>query len=603
MSATLQECHAVSCRRPAAFTTRTRPAWCDEHIDEILNRGGLEPLEPFSKPTAWRLTRCTACGCEAHYRFDYTLEQNQVGQTTCRACFYRTWALAARAAQGPFAQAEGVAEEEARAHADAHGYIYLEALTSPSLVHDPHRVECRYCGRVRAARLGDIGFGCSCQSNPRRSAQTSNVSGPRGGDLLKDCGQPVLDWWDDDRNDVATWDTATVRARRKAHWRCPACGGRFVAQINEMVGSPQCPDCMSKRREIHEAELDRYRTTPVSAVPELLEAWADDGDPSTTMVAADNSLRRFRCTKGHNPRLTILSFLRQGCPVCRGAATRAKRLDAVHADPEAHGMNAEIAGQWHPQANGRVRLETVSAHSRRTFWWREPSCGHEWQQTPADREKGQRLRCPECRTILDSLGYHYPKLTAEWSPNNPLTAWQVRPSAGTAFIPVWTCATKPNHEWRAALASRSAGSGCPECREHGKSKVELLHLEATERMFGNAASGRAIRSDAFQRQDRWLVDIITTLSRSVELIIEYDGAYWHSDKTEVDTEKSLDLLAAGYWVARLREFPLPGLPVQHERYQEFVVHSAAPDSDRTLKKVSAWLARKSVIALPSNSTD
>jgi hypothetical protein len=52
-------------------------------------------------------------------------------------------------------------------------------------------------------------------------------------------------------------------------------------------------------------------------------------------------------------------------------------------------------------------------------WRKSWECGHEWQAAPAEREKGQRLRCPECRTILDSPAYHFPEIADEWSPENP----------------------------------------------------------------------------------------------------------------------------------------------------------------------------------------
>jgi ssDNA-binding Zn-finger/Zn-ribbon topoisomerase 1 len=414
------------------------------------------------------------------------------------------------------------------------------------------------------------------------------VSGPRRKELLKDSGPPVLAWWDHERNDTATWETVTVRARREAHWRCPDCDLRFTARIDDMVTVRECPDCEPRHRAERQAELDRYKDLTIADVPELLAAWADDADPSRVMVVGGPQLQRFRCSEGHHPRLTPYSFLRSGCPSCRGNATRTARLDAVAADPAAHGLNPEIASQWHPTKNARIRLETISPGSRRLLWWREPSCGHEWQQTPADREKGQRLRCPQCRTILDSLGYHYPELAAEWSPANPLSAWQVRPSGQTAFTPVWVCANQPGHTWQATLSSRAAGSGCPECREAGKSRVELAHHAAAQRLFGNAASGRAVRSEAFARRARWLVDIVIELPSGEQVAVEYDGAYWHADKVAVDTEKSTDLLAAGFWVARLREHPLPPLPVVHDRYREFVVHSSAPDAEATMAQVHQW---------------
>lgn len=77
--------------------------------------------------------------------------------------------------------------------------------------------------------------------------------------------------------------------------------------------------------------------------------------------------------------------------------------------------------QWHPTRNGSVKLAQVSPQSRRLTWWRNPRCGHEWQATPRERDKYQRLRCPECEMVLDSLGYLYPELATEWAPENSTT--------------------------------------------------------------------------------------------------------------------------------------------------------------------------------------
>ena len=67
----VKQCSWDGCTAMAAYGTRTKPAWCDEHITAILRQGGLLPLEPFVSPQAYRLTRCLTCGCEAHYRFEY----------------------------------------------------------------------------------------------------------------------------------------------------------------------------------------------------------------------------------------------------------------------------------------------------------------------------------------------------------------------------------------------------------------------------------------------------------------------------------------------------------------------------------------------------
>ncbi|MEU0687355.1 zinc-ribbon domain-containing protein [Streptomyces uncialis] len=584
----VQLCSEPDCSQPTAYRTRSRPAWCDAHITAILRQGLLEPLEAFVKPTTWRLTRCLACACEAHYRFEYTLEKNTIGEATCRACYWRRWADESRRLQGVYADMTPVSAAQAREHAENKGYDYLGPLTEPSLIDDPHHVRCRYCERLSADRMGDISFGCRCQTNPRRAQRTTRATGPKQRDLFKDSGLPAVDWWDHETNETAAWDTVTAKGRREVSWCCPDCGLRFAKRVLDMADIPQCPECEPMRRAAWQAEYERYMATPVADVPELLAAWADDADPRTVTVVGSGPLSRFRCPQGHHPRLSPHTYLRSGCPSCRGLDTRDERLAGVQADPASFGIGEEMASQWHPTRNGTLKLATVSPGSRKSVWWLDPNCGHEWQDTPAQRDKGQRRRCPTCRTVLDSLAHHFSDLAAEWSAANPVSAWHVRPNGRTSFIPAWVCATNLEHVWHAALTSRVNGSGCPECREHGKSQVELDHHAAAERAFGRAASGQSIRHQAFIRRGNWLVDITVETNTGERLAVEYDGAYWHADKAELDTEKSLDLLAAGYLVARLREYPLVPLPINDPGYAEFVVHSTAPTPDATIERVKQW---------------
>ncbi|MGW0042215.1 exonuclease domain-containing protein [Rhodococcus sp. NPDC003348] len=158
---TTQACSADGCTNTAAFKTRTKPTWCEQHIIEQQHLGGLTPLEPFTRPDDWQLTECLTCTVQAHYRFVYTLDKNKYGEATCRACYWRQWAAESGRAQGPWAREEPVPYEKAKAHAEEHGFEYLGPLTAPSLPDDPHRTRCRRCGRISAERLGDISFGCS----------------------------------------------------------------------------------------------------------------------------------------------------------------------------------------------------------------------------------------------------------------------------------------------------------------------------------------------------------------------------------------------------------------------------------------------------------
>jgi hypothetical protein len=158
-----QPCSVDGCRRVAAFRTRSKPTWCDDHIAEIHRRGGIKALEGFTHPDDWQLSECLVCTVRAHYRLNYTLEKNRFSEPTCRACYWRGWAAGARAMQGTWAHVDPVPYDEAKAFAEEHGFDYLGPLTSPSLPDDPHHTQCRRCNKISAERLGDISFGCTCR--------------------------------------------------------------------------------------------------------------------------------------------------------------------------------------------------------------------------------------------------------------------------------------------------------------------------------------------------------------------------------------------------------------------------------------------------------
>jgi hypothetical protein len=316
----LQPCSTEGCARPAAFRTRSRPSWCEACLAQIHWNAGLRGIDPPQKYGVYRLTECIVCGVQAHYLLEYVLDRNRSGERTCRACFWRQWAAQSRGLAPGFGLSV-VPEEKARSIAHDNGYEYLRPLTTPSLPDDPHLVRCRSsCGRISAQRLADIGWGCPCSRNQRTSQASS---GPPRKITLAESDSPAMAWWDHARNDAELLATLTPKARREVAWVCPDCSKRFKAKVFEMSEAPNCPGCSARRQEEAEQFHAVMRTTRVSEVPALLRDWAEEQDPRTVMVAGTMQLRRFQCGEGHHPRLTPLSYLRNGCPFCRAAKTRA----------------------------------------------------------------------------------------------------------------------------------------------------------------------------------------------------------------------------------------------------------------------------------------
>lgn len=606
-----QRCATAGCDRLAAYTTRTKPAWCTSCLDGILRTGGLEPAEPFTAPTAWWLTTCHVCRVSAHYRLEYILGNNAAGIATCRACHWKQRAAQTRAA--PWSEFDRVMldllrqyspEDILRAQPTPQVRQFLEQNWWPieritaflnerdlDLVdplgdihddHDPILTKCRRCGRRSAARIADFGSGCTCS----RNARSSDPSRPRQGRaLLADSDSPAVQWWDNENNDPSVFETVTVLARRVCQWRCPECSLCFAEKVHVMTDWPRCPGCEERRRAERKTDYEKWKRTPVAEVPELAAAWSDDNDDDSrlVMVAYGWKMYKFRCANGHHPRITPVRFLTAGCPHCRGAKTAAQTKSVAELQPE-------LAAQWHPTRNGKYTPENVVRSSERVMWWKSDCCGYEWEASVGARDSGRRLRCPSCRTILDSLAWQDPGLAAEWSPANPVTAWHVRPSASLPFAPQWICSTNPDHVWNAPVASRSIGAECPECRQAGKSRVELDHHVAAVEVFGSARSGITIQDEAFSSRGSWTTDI-SVEHQGLTVVIEYDGAYWHraDAKILVDQRKSLDLLAAGYVVVRLREDDLPSLGIEHPRYREIRVHSTAPRPRMIIDDIYDWV--------------
>lgn len=149
-----------------------------------------------------------------------------------------------------------------------------------------------------------------------------------------------------------------------------------------------------------------------------------------------------------------------GCPMCKGKIPTSKTsLKALRPD---------IAEEWHPEKNGNLTPDDVRPGSGKVVWWRcslDPS--HEWQTRVSHRAKAGGSGCPKCAfrrvTPETALRAKRPDLLDEWhdEKNGHLTPDSLTPGSDT--IVWWRCRAVPAHEWKAAVGSRSRGSGCPMC--------------------------------------------------------------------------------------------------------------------------------------------
>ena len=167
------------------------------------------------------------------------------------------------------------------------------------------------------------------------------------------------------------------------------------------------------------------------------------------------------CENGHHWAAAPYSRISQnsGCPVCAG-----KKI--IPGENDLASLFPEIAAEWDTERNKNLSPKDISAYTHRKVWWKCCICGGEWMAVVKSRTGTGKVGCPYCanravqRGVNDLMTTH-PDLAQQWNheKNGSLAPQHV--TAGSSAKVWWKC--KKGHEWQAAIASRSRGSGCPIC--------------------------------------------------------------------------------------------------------------------------------------------
>ncbi len=168
----------------------------------------------------------------------------------------------------------------------------------------------------------------------------------------------------------------------------------------------------------------------------------------------------WKCEKCHEWQAVIASRNQGlGCPYCSNKKVLAGYNDLLT-------LNPQIASEWHPTKNGELKPQDFIIGSRKKVWWKCKDCGYEWETSIVNRTKENGTGCPCCANKIIVVGKNdlataYPLLAKQWhyQKNGTLTPFMV--SSGSSQSVWWKC--EKGHEWKAVIASRNKGVGCPYC--------------------------------------------------------------------------------------------------------------------------------------------
>lgn len=216
----------------------------------------------------------------------------------------------------------------------------------------------------------------------------------------------------------------------------------------------------------------------------------------------------------------------------------------------------EIAKTWHPTLNGEQTPKDVRSGAKQVAIWRcLEDIRHVFPQNIGQRTGYGKPTCLICNgrfvNRYNALSAVYPELMKEWD----FSKNTIDPSkivAGYAKKVHWICKYfKDKHRWKATPKNRTDNdSGCRYCNNQG-SKPELRIFLELKTIFQDIEYRPRIQIDNDHSIE---ADIYIP---SLNLIIEYDGSYFHKNKEEKDRQKNNNFEQIGMYVLRIRDNPLP----------------------------------------------
>ena len=152
----------------------------------------------------------------------------------------------------------------------------------------------------------------------------------------------------------------------------------------------------------------------------------------------------------------------------------------------------EVASEWDYDKNGQTSPDMFAFSSNHKVWWKCSKCGHEWQASITNRTRGHG--CPVCglkagaiansrANAGESFGDKHPELLPEWDYENNagIDPFEVNEKSHNK---VWWKCSKCGYGWKASLAKRSDGRGCPFCGDRvvivGKNDLFTLFPQLAE---------------------------------------------------------------------------------------------------------------------------
>ncbi len=366
--------------------------------------------------------------------------------------------------------------------------------------------------------------------------------------------------WNYEKNEELKPEEFTTSSGKKVWWKCDK-GDEWQSTINSRNSGNGCPYCSGRYAVKGESDL-------ATVNPQLASEWNYEKNGCLRLEdfkASSGKKVWWKCSKGHEWQARIADRNNgKGCPYCSGRYATKGESDLATANPK-------LASEWNYERNGCLRLEDFKASSGKKVWWKCEK-GHEWQARISHRNKG--VGCPICVNKKVIQGYNdlatiNPKLASEWNyeKNGDLILEDF--TAGSNIKVWWKC--EKGHEWQAIINNRNKGVGCPICNSERRTSFPEYAILFYLKKYGEKATHT-------YKEPGYELDIYIP---SMKIAIEYDGEFYHKNKTKKDLEKNSKCKNDGIVLYRIRE----GLPSLNDSSIDYIVDKNQKNLGEVIQKV------------------
>lgn len=322
--------------------------------------------------------------------------------------------------------------------------------------------------------------------------------------------------WHPDKNEKASSEFLPTSHTKV--WWLGECNHEWQAEIgNRTASKSNCPYCSGN------AVLAGFNDL-VTTHPDLAKEWHPNLNAEITPKHISSGSNKKVWWQGeyckHEWKTSTKTRVHgSGCPICSG-----NKLELGANDLSS--QNPQLTFQWHPKKNGPLRPYEVTLHSTKKVWWLG-ECGHEWKTTVAERTRGRN--CPVCANKKILVGFNdlvttHPEIAKQWHPELNASLSPQEFSFGSVQKIWWLCSK--GHPWLSSINQRSySQSGCTVCPMGPVSKAEQELADFL------VSKGFVIRQTVRDVLPNVELDILLP---ELNVAIEYNGVYWHSEKNGRD---------------------------------------------------------------------